>query len=95
MLSGGIKITSELGEGSHFSVLSQLQFESSGHSLHGLDLGGGSHSRHGQTDVDGRADTFVEQFGFQEDLPIGNRNDVGGDIRGHVSGLGFNNGKSG
>lgn len=95
LLGGCVEVAAELGEGGHFSVLGQFQFESSGHSLHGLDLGGRSHSRHRETHVDGRTDSLVEQFSFQENLPVGDGNHVCGDIGGHVSGLGFDNGQCG
>lgn len=60
LLGGGIEVGTELGEGSHFSVLGQLQFESTGHLFHGLDLSGGTHTGHTQTHVDGGTDTLVE-----------------------------------
>ena len=34
-------------------------------------LGSRTDTRYGQADVDGRADTAEEKFGFQEDLTIG------------------------
>merc|ERR1712079_171445 len=50
---------------------------------------------HGQTDVDGGSDTLVEQLGFQEDLPVSDGDDVGGDVGRHVSGLGLDDGERG
>ena len=61
--------------------------------LHGLELRGGADTRHGETDVDGRADTLVEELSLQEDLAVGNRNDVGGDIGRHITALGLNDGQ--
>ena len=37
--------------------------------------------------------TLVKQLSFQEDLSIGNRNDIGWDVSRHVSGLGLDDGK--
>jgi len=48
--------------------------------MHGVyaRLGSRTDTRYGQTDVDGRADTTEEEFGFQEDLTIG---DTTGKVR--------------
>jgi len=71
-LGGGIQIRSELGEGSDFSVLGELELHLTGNLFHGLDLGGRSDSRDGKTDVDGWSDTLEEEFGFEENLSISN-----------------------
>lgn len=63
--------------------------------LHGFDLGSRSYSGHGKTDVDSGSDSLIEKLGFQENLSIGNGNDVGGDIGGNVTGLGLNDGEGG
>ena len=42
----------------HLSVLSQLELHGTGNLLHGLGLGSGSDTGHGQTDVDGGSDTW-------------------------------------
>merc|ERR1719370_1221511 len=39
--------------------------------------------------------TLVEQFSFQEDLSVGNRNDIGWNVSRHITSLGFDNWKSG
>lgn len=39
-------------------------------------LGGGTDTGHRETDVDGGADTTEEEFCLQEDLTIGNGNDL-------------------
>jgi len=84
-----------LGEGGDLSVLGELQLHLSGDLLHGLDLGGRSDSGHRQTDVDGGSDTLVEELGFQEDLSVGDGDHVGGDIGGHVTGLGLDDWEGG
>ena len=73
----------------HFAVLGQFQLNRTGDLLHGFHLGGGAHTANAQTDVYGRADAFVEQFCFQENLAIGDRNYISRNVGGHVSSLGF------
>ena len=58
-------------------------------------MGSGSDTGHRQTDVNGWADTLVEKLGFQEDLAIGNRDDICWDIGGHITSLGLNDGEGG
>jgi hypothetical protein len=93
LLGGGIKIGTELGEGGDLSVLGQLELHGTSNLLHGLDLGGGADTGHGKTDVNGGSDTLVEQFSFQEDLAVSNGNHVGGNISGHITSLGLNDGE--
>merc|ERR1739847_212795 len=94
LLSGSVKIRPELGESCDLSVLSQLELHGTGHLLHRLGLGSRSHTGHGQTDVDGRSDTFVEQLGLQEDLTVSDGDDIGGGVGRHVTSLGLDNGES-
>lgn len=93
LLGGGIKIGTELSEGGDLTVLSQEKLERTSDLLHGLELSGGTDTRHGQTDVDGGADTLVEELGLQEDLTISDGNDVGGNVGGHITTLGLNDGQ--
>ena len=95
LLSGGIQIGTELGEGSDLTILGQLELEGTGKLLHGLDLGGRTDTGHGQTDVNGRADTLMEQLGLEEDLAVRDRDHIGGDVGRHITGLGLNDGKGG
>ena len=60
-----------------------------------IRLGSRSYTRHGKTDVDGRTYTTEEKLSFQEDLSIGDRNDIGGNVSRHISTLGLNDGKRG
>jgi hypothetical protein len=92
-LSGGIEVRTELGEGGDFSVLGELEFKSTGDLFHGLDLGSRSDSADGETDVDGRSDTLIEELSFQENLSVSDGNNVGGDIGGHITSLGLDNGE--
>ena len=95
MLGGSVEIGTELGEGGDLSVLSELEFERTGDLLHGLDLGGRTDTGHRQTDVNGGTDTLIEKLSLQEDLTIGNGDDIGGNIGGHITSLGLNNGEGG
>jgi hypothetical protein len=93
LLGGGIEIGTELGEGSDFSVLGKIELHGGSDLLHGLDLSGRSDTRDGKTDVNGGSDTLEEEFSFQEDLSISNGDDIGGDISGHITSLGLNDGE--
>lgn len=93
LLGSSIEIGTELGESSNLTVLGQEKLQGTSDLLHGLKLGSGTDTRDGQTDVDGRSDTLVEQLGLQEDLAVGNGNDVGGNVGRHVTTLGLNDGQ--
>jgi len=95
LLGGGIEIGTELSEGGNLSVLSELELEGTGKHLHGLDLSGGSDSGDGETDVNGWADTLVEELSLEEDLSVGNGNNVGWDVSGHITSLGLDNWEGG
>ncbi len=95
LLGGGIEIRTELGEGGDLSVLGQLELEGTGELLHGLDLGGGTDTGHGETDVDGRADTLMEELSLKEDLAVSDGDHIGGDVGRHITGLGLDDGEGG
>ena len=95
LLGGGIKIGTELGEGGDLTVLSELKLEGTSELLHGLNLGGRSDTGHRETDVNGGADTLMEQLSLEEDLAVRDGDDIGGDVSGHITGLGLNDGKGG
>ena len=48
--------------------------------FHGLSLSGRTHPADRQTHIDGRSDTLVKQFSFQEDLTISDGNHVCGNV---------------
>jgi len=79
-----------LGEGGDLTVLGELELHRGGHLLHGLDLGGGADARHRKTDVNGWANTLVEEISLQEDLTVSNGDDIGGDVRRQITGLSLN-----
>ena len=74
-------------------VLGELELQCASHLLHGLDLSGGSDTGHGQTDVNGWAHSLVEELGLEEDLSVGNGDNVGWDVGGHITGLGLDDGE--
>ena len=90
----GVDIATELGERLEFTILSLGDLKGTGDLLHTLDLGVTADTRHGDTYVDGGANTLVEEACFEEYLTIGDRDDVGRDISGDVTGLSFDDGES-
>ena len=80
LLGSSVQVGAELGKGSDLTVLGQEELERTSNLLHGLELSGGADTRHGQTDVDRRSDTLEEELGLQEDLAVGDGNDVGGNV---------------
>ena len=90
LLGGSIEIRAELGKGGDLTILGQLELEGTGKLLHGLDLGGGTDTGHGETDVNGWADTLMEKLSFQEDLTVSDGDHIGWDVGGHITGLSLN-----
>src|SRR3954466_2979862 len=88
-LGRGVEVGAELRERRHFAVLRQLALDLAGDLLGGLGLRRGADARHRQTDVHRGADALEEQVGFEEDLAVGDRDDVGRNVGRHVVGLGF------
>merc|ERR1719470_622499 len=93
LLGGGVEIGTELGEGGDLTVLGELELHGTGDLLHGLGLGSGADTGHRETDVDGRSDTLVEQLSLQEDLAVRDGDDVGGNVGGHITSLGLDDGQ--
>merc|ERR1719413_92844 len=89
LLGGGIQIGTELGKGGDLTVLGEFELHGTGNGGGGLVLGGGSDTGHGKTDRNGGTLTLVEEFGFQENLSIGNGNHVRGNVSRHISSLGL------
>ena len=76
------------------AVLGVDQLQGAGHLLHGLDLGVAADTGHRDAGVDGRHDAGVEQLGLQEDLAIGDGDDVGRDVGRNVARLRLDDGQS-
>src|SRR5690606_7018759 len=71
-LGSRIKVRTELGKSLQLTELRLVQLQSTGNLLHRLDLGVTTHSGYGDTYVDRRTDTGVEEIGLQEDLTVRN-----------------------
>ena len=93
LLRGGVEVRAELGKGGDFTVLGKLELHGTSDLLHGLDLGGGADAGDGETDVDGGADTLVEEIVLEKDLSVRNGDNVGGNVRRHVTSLGLDDGE--
>jgi hypothetical protein len=72
----GVEVGAELRERRNLTVLGEVQLERTGELLHDLGLRGGAYARHGETDVDGRADTTEEELSLQEDLAVSDGDDL-------------------
>jgi hypothetical protein len=94
LLGGGIQIGTELSEGGDLTVLGELELQGTSELLHGLDLGGGSNTGDGQTNVNCGADTLMEELGLKEDLTVRDGDDVSGDVSGDITSLSLNDGES-
>ena len=82
-----VQVGRELGERGQGPVLGEVQLERRGDGLHRLGLRRGPHPRDGDADVQRGPLAGVEQVGLEEDLAVGDRDDVGRDVGGHVAGL--------
>ena len=84
-----VELGAEGGEGLELAELGQVALERAHRRLHGLDLGGATHPGHRLAHVDGGADARLEQVVLEEDLAVGDRDDVGRDVGRDVAGLGL------
>mmetsp|Transcript_33747 Transcript_33747/g.51760 ORF Transcript_33747/g.51760 Transcript_33747/m.51760 type:complete len:289 (-) Transcript_33747:301-1167(-) len=93
LLGCWVKIGTEFGESSNLTVLGEFELHGTSNSLGSLVLSGGTDTGHRKTDGNCWTLTLVEKFGFQEDLSVCNRNHIGRNVSGHITGLGFNHWK--
>src|SRR6185437_9385181 len=84
---GGVQVRRKGGKGFQFSKLGEVEPQAAGDRLHRLDLRRPADARHRDAGVDRRAHAGEEQIGFEEDLAVGDRDDVGRDVGRHVAGL--------
>ena len=87
LLRLGIELRPELRERLQLPVLRELEPQLSGHLLHRLRLRVAAHARDRDTDVDRGPHARVEQARLEEDLTVGDRDHVRGDVGGDVSRL--------
>ena len=90
-----VQVAGELGEHRHLPVLGQVQPQGAHGALHGLCLGRAAHTGDGQAHIDSGALAGEEQAALQKQLAVGDGDDVGGDIGGHVPGLSLYDGQGG
>src|SRR5439155_266830 len=82
-----IELGAELRERLELAVLRQVEPQPTRHLLHRLDLRAPSHARHRDSRVDRGPHVRVEHVGLEEDLSVGDGDDVGRDVRGDVTRL--------
>ena len=68
-------------------ILREVEAQRAGHLAHRLDLRRAADARDRVADVDRRTDALVEQVALEEDLPVGDRDDVGRDVGREVARL--------
>ncbi len=78
----GVEVGAELREGREFAELGEFALEFAADLLGDLDLRGRADARHGETDRHGGADALVEEIGLEEDLAVGDGDDVRRDVGG-------------
>ncbi len=93
ILRSFVEVGSELSECFHFSELRKVETQLTGNHLHGFGLSGATYPADRDTGVDSRTDTGVEQVCFQEDLTVGDRDNVCWDVCRNVARLGFDDGQ--
>src|SRR6185436_10770499 len=84
-----VEVRGEHREGGHLAVLREVEAQAAGDALHRFHLRGAADARDRVADVDRRADAGVEQVRLEEDLTVGDRDDVGRDVGRQVAGLGL------
>ena len=82
-----VELGAELREGGELAELREVALELPGDLLHRLELRRRADARHRDADRDRRPDALVEEIGLEEDLAVGDRDDVGRDVGGDVAGL--------
>ena len=92
---GRVQVGRERGERLQVAVLRQVEAQVARDRLHRLDLRVAADSGDRAAHVDGGPHARVEQVGLQEDLPVGDRDDVGRDVGGDVVGLGLDDRQAG
>jgi len=95
LLCCSVQIRTELCESSDLTILSEFELKGTSYLLHSFDLSSRTDTGHRKTDVDGGTHSLVEELGFEENLAVGNGDNVRGDVGRHITGLGLDNGEGG
>ena len=91
----GVQVGGEHRERLERAVLREVELQRAGDLLHRLDLRGTADAGDRDADVDGGTLVGVEQVGLQEDLAVGDRDDVGRDVGRDVVRLGLDDRQAG
>ena len=75
-----VELRAELGERRQLAELREVALELAGDLFHRPELRRRPDARHRDADRNRRPDALVEQVGFEEDLSVGDRDDVGRDV---------------
>ena len=84
-----VEVGAELGERRERPVLRQVEAQGAGVLAHRVDLRVAADPADRDADVDRRAHAGEEEVALEEDLPVGDRDDVGRDVGRDVAGLGL------
>ena len=82
-----VKVAGKLRERFHLAVLREVKADGLGCLFHRLGLRVAAHAGHGQAHIHRRTLAREEELRFQNELTVGDRNDVRRDIGRHVAGL--------
>ncbi len=94
-LGGLVHVGGQAGEGGEFAILGEFDAQFEGDLFHGPALGFSADARDAQADIDGGAEALVEEVVFEVDLAIGDGDEVGGNVGGIITLLGFDDGQGG
>ena len=83
----GVEVRRERGERFELAVLREVEAQTAGDRAHRLHLRRATDAGHRDTDVDRGTNAGEEQVGLEEDLAVGDRDDVRRDVGRHVAGL--------
>ena len=92
---GLVEVGGKLRECGQFPVLRQRQLDAAGDLLHERHLGCAAHPGDGDTGAHGGPQAGIEVICFQENLAVGDGDDIGRHEGGNIAGLGFDDGQGG
>src|SRR6185436_9670042 len=84
-----VEVGAELRECRELAILREVEAQRTGDGAHGAHLRRAADARDRDADVDRGTDAGVKEVRLEEDLAVGDGDDVGRDVRGDVAGLGL------
>ena len=72
LLSCSVQVGTELGKCSELAICSEVKAQRTSNGLHGLHLSGAANAGYGDTNVNSRTLTLIEQVGGEVNLTVGN-----------------------